>query len=741
MSLVGVNLKFLSHQEGSYKFTVAYTINQRYKYFINVKSNVRPLKLHFETQKIVLWADCESQSDSLAVDNDEERIFSPNVVAPPTEREFTTPKAVHKLLVKNDGNYPCSFSCHIERQSPSKANMSGSFSMDGILKIEPQMAEIGPRQSKTVMVSYSPGVKSKLEAKIIFEVQDDFEGGKKLLDTIIIPFEGRIHPPQCSVVGVNARNNLIDFGSIPIQNVPQYDLLLSKRKGTRNTKNHFIVDHQVKLKNSSSCSAIFFANISSGNPDIIVSPNSGTIYGNGTTFNLNVKIIPRKLGLFNEILVIYIAGAEKAIKLPLKYEVSYAKATVEITNLGVSDQVIVGCSLLHNILLRNEGDTINQYIFDLRSWSTLKLMPGFQTQEKRPVGSDTATITEITRNDSIYSFDSANLLEESKMSGILYMIEVLPKMESQLILQYSPKSPENIDLNIPLILVGGETSSKISLNLRSVPSPIQILTDKVEFGNKVVFESNDITHINAPRKEEIKFNNNTEQVLTWKIEFGSKCELFQKGVFKLEQTQGTIQPKQTETITAIFDPEKAERYETEIFVVVNYLETNAEFPVTIVGTGVKPSIVFDPPEIFLPIAAPGSDSIAEFSIINYGCERTELTVTSDIELKNHNLFLKLEYLESKILKGDGESIQVAFRFGSLDPASPTIPIGFSTKVEFIDSSNNSFFVTVHGINDNSLFSLQSFFWKNRTNYHFNMDHTDMAVKFTKRDPGDDRPLM
>jgi hypothetical protein len=434
---------------------------------------------------------------------------------------------------------------------------------------------------------------------------------------------------------------------------------------------------------------------------------------------LNLKIIPKKIGLFKETLIINIAGAEKAIRITFKYRADYAKGTVQICKVDVSDEVIIGCSSLHKIVIRNDGDTINRYIFDLRLWNTLKIMPGNQDKN------DPAIITEISCNDDIYYFDS--VFEETKYSGKIFITELLPRRESQIILQYSPKSPENIVLNIPLILVGGQKEDIISLNLKSLPSPITILTEKIDFRNKVVFERSKIMHIMASNREDICFKNNTAQALSWKIEFES--EYFQKGIFKLDQIEGVVQPNQTETIKAAFNPEIATTYKSEIFLVVNYSETHAEFPITLVGNGVKPSLVFNPPEIFLPIVASGNDSVATFSIINYGCERTELTVVSDLELKKHNMYLELEYLESKILKGDGEQMQAAFRFGSIDPTKPCLPISFSTRIEFINSAKDSFFMTVHGTSDNSVFSLQSYFWTNRNQYYLKMDD-EKSIKFT-----------
>lgn len=741
MSLAGVNLIFSSHENGTFKFTVEYTVNQRYKYFVDVRIKVLSLKLQLDTEKIELWADTESSSSHRVVaDNDDERIFSPNPVIP-TRNDFSTSKAVHKLILKNDGNYLCSFSCYIEGSFLNKQNSVSGLTIEGLLTIDPPNGDVGSGQSKAVTLTYLPGVKSKLEAKIVFKVEDNFEGRKKLLETLIIPFEGKIHSPQCTLMGISGRNSSIDFGILPIQNVPQYASLLSKTSESINAKNQLIVNHSFKIKNISSHPGIFTANVLSGNPDIIFLPSSGIIGGNGNIFELKLQIFPKKIGSFNEILAIYIAGGEKVIKIPMKYEVAYAKTTVDITKSGTSDEVIVGCNSLHQILLRNNGNTVNRYIIDLRLWNTLKILPSSQDQEKQTEILDPRYITEISKENLIYNFNSNNEFDDSKMSGSLYMVEVLPLQESQINLQYSPKSPENINLNIPLILVGGEKQNSISLDLQSVPSPILILTEMIDFKNKVVFENTNITHIKAAKKEKVCFKNNTNQELSWSIKIGSKNWLFQKGIFKLDQMQGNIEPNQTESITILFNPERAERFEAEIFVTVNYLGTTAEFPITIHGNGVKPSVVFDPPELFLPIVAAGSESTVSFSIINYGCERTELNLILDIELEKYNLYLELEYLESKVLKGDGEKIHAAFRFGTLDPSKPTSSISFSTKVEFIDSAKNSFFVAVHGTNDNSLFSLQSCFWKNRKQFCLKMEDSDMTVKFIKTENLEDKPIL
>jgi hypothetical protein len=104
-------------------------------------------------------------------------------------------------------------------------------------------------------------------------------------------------------------------------------------------------------------------------------------------------------------------------------------------------------------------------------------------------------------------------------------------------------------------------------------------------------------------KEKLLFTNTTDFEMEWVIK--DQSIIGNGTMFGYRPIFGTLQPGETETITFSFLPDAEMTYVMDGALIATYNDRDVNFPLQVKGKCVKPSVSFDPPELFLPIVHVG----------------------------------------------------------------------------------------------------------------------------------------
>ncbi|KAJ3096696.1 Cilia- and flagella-associated protein 47 [Phlyctochytrium planicorne] len=393
------------------------------------------------------------------------------------------------------------------------------------------------------------------------------------------------------------------------------------------------------------------------------------------------------------------------------------------------------------------------------------------TASQQPVIQTAAVIKEnfriITADDELYSFAEHDFRQmliksgngswikrrerslpesrtEEKQHGSIYVFEIQPGERLNAELIFKPKSIKRHEFDLPLYIIGMENVPSVKVALHAVPSPIVVSKTSVNFKNKVVFRDLGmigVSHLKNVAKETLTITNNSDKRITWSFDVEPLEE--DDGAFKLDPWHGSLDAGAAQSINVSFQPETVGLFDTVLPLHIDYLGRHAPFVLSLQGTGVEPSIAFEPSEIFLPIVPLGVETTTAFSIVNYGCDRTEIKHVLSDDIFSRSGILELHFPEGKLLKSDGEKLTVVVRFVAFPPVSnghnthveqlgagdgtskraekPPYyggPISFTTKIEFSDNNHRSFYLPIHGTSDNSFLTLQPYLWRTRADYRF-----------------------
>ncbi len=173
--------------------------------------------------------------------------------------------------------------------------------------------------------------------------------------------------------------------------------------------------------------------------------------------------------------------------------------------------------------------------------------------------------------------------------------------------------------------------------------------------------------------------------------------------FSLSPSAGALRPGTKQEIRVKFDPSTAGIFVGIIQLIISYLGLEAEFSVKVSGFALYPSIVFDPPEIFLPVVALGVTSTAMVWISNNGCENGDIIAEIPNEIKRSDITFELTFPEGRTLKEHGRKLPCLLKF----TAKSGRPVSFTIRIPFQDSEFSKYYLTVHGTSDASVTSLQA----------------------------------
>ncbi|KAJ3174886.1 Cilia- and flagella-associated protein 47, partial [Irineochytrium annulatum] len=333
--------------------------------------------------------------------------------------------------------------------------------------------------------------------------------------------------------------------------------------------------------------------------------------------------------------------------------------------------------------------------------------------------------------------------------GKIYVFQLQPNEKLSGEMVFRPKVTDSISFVLPVRVIGMNTVPAVVIDTKGLPSPISVSKTLINFKNKVVFRDSGtgVSHLKNVAKETLQITNNATKAINWSFDTEPLEEF--DNTFRIDPWHGSIAPGAVQSVNVAFSPENTGFFKTQVPMHIDYLGHHAPFILGIQGTGVEPSLAFEPSEIFLPIVPLGSETSATFTIVNYGCERTEVRHIFSQEAIDRYGTLELQFPEGKLLKSDGEKLTVVVRFIGSIPASPghkqeqadrgtttvdgkkaevvnTVekggPISFMTKIEFSDNNRRMFYLPLRGTSDNSLLTLQTYILRTKSEYKFVMQN-------------------
>ena len=300
---------------------------------------------------------------------------------------------------------------------------------------------------------------------------------------------------------------------------------------------------------------------------------------------------------------------------------------------------------------------------------------------------------------------------------------------------FQPFRATKHQFSLPIHIMGiAEVDDHIFVECEGLPSPITLSKTEISFKNKVLHRNANgvvVSHFGQLSKDEIVFTNALKNPILWKAQI---VDLSEGGseYFSVEPKQGSLVGGENQQLLIYFEPNSPGYFEALVKISIGYHDVRADFTLKLQGSSVDPLILFDPPEIFLPIVPLGEESSAVFSIINYGCERTDVKHTILVDNQDHDGSLELVFPEGKLLKNEGERLTVVARFipspNRLSNGKLNKPISFTTRIQFSEPGRPNFYLQVHATTDCCPLTLQSYIWMNSHEFGYDLKENGVFYK-------------
>nr|XP_039264663.1 cilia- and flagella-associated protein 47-like isoform X2 [Styela clava] len=357
-----------------------------------------------------------------------------------------------------------------------------------------------------------------------------------------------------------------------------------------------------------------------------------------------------------------------------------------------------------------------------------------------------------------------------------YSVELAGEQSLPCTLTFHPTSVASYDFNLPVTVnkTGAPSPSPSTFPPTPAPSEKHIVTPRpiivtiatprrritatalrpllhlsscrLDFSLPVSFMDMPMPDHAVGDKKQILFANNTNSKLHWKLDIQRTKGLLEDSSFiflkpggaayKAGEVEGTLDSEESYTLTILFCPRKAGSYSYKIPVILNgdernpyrYLELNARIQ--------TPMITFDPLALVLTPVPLATAVYAEFNIIATGYHReTKLNYSiPEVEAEDGSNIqcFSIEFPEGMTISEQNQSgtnmdentlaiLPCVLCFSSPKPVSACIDI------QFTDSNNRKFVITVTATADNCLLTVYPFLAAHR-NDHQIVCEQDKAIR-------------
>eukprot|EP00842_Homolaphlyctis_polyrhiza_P003819 jgi/Hompol1/4438/HPOL_001780-RA len=777
MNVLGFEIGFCSHVVGRFAGKITYIVNGRYHYQIPIKANVVQVALELSTNKVDIDVSIDnlvhltagnepdlnpsSARSEYLPKSSQSTAKQDQVMLPVVERSITvinkgTSEAVFEWVESSltAGQQPdartATLPARMQPRLGQKLIDPSLLSVDqveGYIFVQPARAVVPPRSSVSLTVQFVPCFKTSFEKTVVLNVFDCYNNGRVAAGRLELACHGEVAPSSC-VLMTSTKQGPLDLGIIPIslsadgaatpqsmQKLRYYNSLaanvntpISKIHSGRTTPKGIRV---VKIKNSSNNACMFVASVMGKMGDVEVRPHTGIIQGGGGVLELSITASPSKTGVFDETVIVTIIGGARIFKIPIRYEGRETEVEFQSIAAESHTRAIIGSQTVQTYRLCNSGSVYARAIIDLRH------LPEFSLKATGVIDNALSD----SRNNAVESSNASTRIKVIKSSHEFSALdkESHSKGGESVILDlvFQPRSAVRHLTSIPVKVLGNtRVEFFMHVDTESLPSPIEFSKLDVVFKNKVVYRtigSLALSHLSSVFKDTITFTNLMATPTTWNTEL-IPADCF-NSTFSLEPSHGSLLKGQSQTVVVTFQPDRPGTFEVSGKLDITCDDIHASFGISLVGNSVEPSLAFDPPEIFLPIVPLGEESMAIFSIINFGCERTEVKPIIPTDTLEHDGSLELFFPEGKLLKSEGEKLTVVVRFvPSANKSQGTklnMPVSFTSKIQFGEPGKRQFYLHVHGTTDCSHLTLQSYLWLTSKS-HVYEEHKDRQGVYYER---------
>ncbi|KAJ3144304.1 Cilia- and flagella-associated protein 47 [Geranomyces variabilis] len=712
MTVAGFEVRLCSHTSGVLERKITYIVNGRYKYSLPVRVEVVPVALELGIRTLSLEVDPSRGAH---------------------EASKIPTAAEHETVLKNSGNYEAGFEWVVPTDGKH-----GDVHLEGRFLVHPASGIVPAKGSIKLNISYLPGIKAVDEAELVMQVLD--QKTRKVVQTLTLHCKGSTPASHCVLVSP-AKQGAIDLGVLSVGYpsslgaLALLNLLYATVFRIDSAKADAMQTGfgRIKIKNSSANPAVFTARNESqqARSEAHVEPKSGTIPA-ASAVELALQCVPSVPGLIEETAIVTTVGGGRVIRVPYKYEARVPEVVFDVTYGDLGKGTVIGSSGTKRVIMTNKGSVSAGVVIDLRDFHDFEVklrdasvltarkvstpVPRPRTtsgrhrrvKEVESPAKNSHLIQSLGSDHILYNFDNCTwkrARSNHNRMGKIFLIEVPAGEDIVAEIVFVPTRVARYDFDLSLYLIGSTSVPTIRIEAEGMQSPLHISRSVIDFKNRVVLrgDGHSVSHLKSVSKETLILTNESKTPMEWWFDL-DPLDSAEK-VFKIDPWRNVLESGATQTVTVTFQPENTGLFEVNVPLHVDYLGPKPLLHVPLQGFGVEPSLAFDPPEIFLPITPAGVASTAVFSIINYGCERTEIREVIPDEISG---LLELSFPEGKLLKSDGEKLTVVARFvGSAD-----MPLSFTTKLRISNDGRRAFYLPVHGTSDTSLLTLQSYKWLN-----------------------------
>ncbi|TPX59952.1 hypothetical protein PhCBS80983_g02101 [Powellomyces hirtus] len=712
MTVSRFHVHFCSHTPGQFERKITYIVNGRYKFSVPIHVDVAPVGL-----------DLMSRAVHLEVNPSHGTI---------TECE---------VVIKNPGNYEAGFQWVL-----SSEGKNGETRTEGRFTVQPASGVVPAKSQLKANIRYIPGIKPVDEAEMLLHVLDT--NNHNTVQNLSLHCKGSTPASHCVLVAPQKQNvmNLgvlsvaypISLGAVSLLNQLYFTIFRIAHSGGGKESVDGVKggSTRFRIKNTSTNPAVFTASNEQQQQTALpseahVEPYSGIIPAM-SAIDLSLECVPTSVGIVEDCALITTVGGGRVIRVPYRYEARAPDVGFDVLTGDMAKGTVIGSSSYKRLVMTNRGTVAAGVVIDLRDNEEFDVRlrdasvmsvrnpsaPGSRprttsgrqrrVKEVEAPAKNSHLIQALGHDHKLYDFDICQTRRPNERSGKIFLIEIPAGEVLVADISFIPAHVYKHSFDLPLYLIGSPPTDHavptIHIEAEGMKSPLHLSRSSIDFKNRVVHRGDHhVAHIKAASKEILTLTNQSSFQMEWWFDM-DPLDGAEK-VFKVEPWRSVLGAGASQTVTIIFQPENTGLFEASLPLHLDYLGSKPLLSVPLQGCGVEASLAFDPPEIFLPMTPPGVESTAVFSIINYGCERTEIRELIPDEIRGS---LELAFPEGKLLKSDGEKLTIVARF--LPSAEQTTPLSFTTKLQMSSDGRRAFYLPVHGTSDTSILTLQSHIW-------------------------------
>ncbi|KAJ3372164.1 Cilia- and flagella-associated protein 47 [Kappamyces sp. JEL0680] len=715
LAIAGLEVRMNSHVTGDFSASLNYIVNKRYVYHVVIKARIVPIALKCSVDRINLEIkasdlDGIGSGDSAKDGSVQRRNVPANYTTKVLwNKEFRFPLVTAVFEIENPGNYAAWFDFkdpQTHNADPPEVFLLKNQQSEGRVTIVPSSGSVAAKSKQQITVFYSPGTKAAIDRLFHLEVYDKFNGASTLVKTLPFHVSTFAEAADCQLLA-NLKQGL-EFGLIPVaskEDAPElYDAQLTGFSKNTSGKFPMFGVRSFKIKNNSSKPYAFVAFASDKVHEVELKPNCGVV-GAFQTLELVVAVTPLTAAAVEDHIVVNMVGGGKSYRIPIKYE--GRRPHIEFTKFGpsIAETVIVQSFSSQSYQIVNKGSVFARLVVDLSKHPDLSLQ--IKEELKRSTSSasrrkSTSVALPATTTPSQYANRIGSLASKN-----IFIIDSQPGDRIAVDLQFSPKSTSSVDAAIPVYLLGSRSHNQLTtfdcpVVSRAVSSPIKLSVSTIDFGEKTIHSEGKVRR--SPTVKTFEIENTSKEPIPWN---GSIIANSVDGhVFAMEPSCAVLDPGAKQEIEVRFDPLVPAAYTSTLQLTIDYLDMESVFSIGLVGHSMRPSIVFSPPELFMPIVPLGDVSMAVLWITNNGCENGDIIAEVPAEIKRADIGFELIFPEGRGLK-DGGKLPCVLKF----QGKPGKPVSFTIRIPFQDPEFSKYYVTVHGTSDSSCFTLQAFSYK------------------------------